>query len=318
MNLPASDAARLPHVQLMGRDPVAHGNSVVGYPLVGALQHPQDPDTYENVRIHSIQAEGTELTVNYCRESSDCLDTSQLRPLRGDDLRRLKLMTTLRGDDREARREVIFEVAVRPRPEASTRFHKYDILYREPTPGRPWVNHCDPRGAEAPGRDATAFLPGLRINSVNAAVEHVPAWTTLGCESGAIVTCLDWGYAPWNPDTGVYNGLHGHVFGACLQAKRAAYFVGHGDLTSYTRNGTRIDKRDEFGLGRSANNQIAELRALEALWSPQGAVCLNVENRRVPGITLPDGVHGVPPCDKPPTWTPTGKLATGPLTPAPD
>ncbi|NTX08112.1 ADYC domain-containing protein [Myxococcus sp. CA040A] len=315
-NVPASDTSPRPTVRLTGRDPVAHQNRVVGYTLLGALQHPQSPGPDEVVRIHSIEAKGTELTVNYCPWSSDCIDTAtQVFHLQGEDLQRLKLRATLPGIDGGQRRAVVFEISVRLRPEGSGRVRKYDVLYREP--GRPWVNHCDSRGSDAAGRNATAFLPGLRVDSVNAAVDFIPAWTTIGCESGSIVTCLDWGYTPWDPDTGGDDRIRSHVFGSCLQAKRAAYFVGQGDFKSYTENGTRFVKRDAYGLGRDANNQVSELRTLEALWSPLGAVCLNVENRRVPGIPLPEGLYGVPSCARPPTWTPTGKLATGTVNPAP-
>ncbi|GEN12104.1 hypothetical protein SAMN05443572_111231 [Myxococcus fulvus] len=319
-NVPASASFPQPSVRLMGRDPTRSGGRLSGYTVSGLLQNPQAPGAGEGVRIHSIQATGTQLTVNYCSLSGPCLDRgTQVHSLRGEELHRLKLVMLLPADDGGGpRRAVILELAVTPRADASARVHGYDVLYREYGTGLPWLNHCAPRGVTAPDRDPTSFLPGLRINSVNAAVEPVSAWTTIGCESGAIVTCLDWGYAPWSPDTGGYDVLRGYVFGSCLQAKRAAYFVGRGDLASYTRNGTRIARRDEFGLGRSANNHVEELRTLEALWSPQGAVCLNPENRRVPDMLLPEGLRGVPPCASPPTWTPTGKLATGRLSPAPD
>ncbi|RKH24297.1 hypothetical protein D7V77_21165 [Corallococcus sp. CA041A] len=316
-NIPASTSARSPSVRLMGRVPSRPGDLLGGYTVTGVLQNPHTSGTGEFVTIHSIQAEGTRFTVNYCPMSSDCIDTAtQVLQLGDENLHQLRLRVSLPADDGGREGAATFEVAVTPRPGASTQVRGYDVLYREAT--GPWVHHCDPRGVIASGRDATSFLPGLRINSVNAAVEPVPTWTTIGCESGAIVSCLDWGYVPWNPDTGVYDTLRGHLFGSCLQAKRAAYFVGRGDLKSYTRNGTRIDKRDQFGLGRNANSQVEELRTLEALWSPQGAVCLNPENRRVPDIAPPAGMLGVPPCARPPTWTPTGKLATGTFTPAPD
>ncbi|WP_253977612.1 ADYC domain-containing protein [Myxococcus dinghuensis] len=285
--------------------------------MTGVLMDPQTSGTGGAVRIHSIQAEGTRFTVNYCPMSSDCIDTAtQVLQLREENLHLLRLRVSLPADDGGPERAATFEVTVTPRLGASTRVRGYDVRYREVT--GPWRPHCDLKGVIASDRDATSFLPRLRINSVNAAVESVPTWTTIGCGSGAIVTCLDWGYVPWNPDTGVYDPLRSHLFGSCLQAKRAAYFVGRGDLKSYTRNGTRINKRDQFGLGRNANGQVEELRTLEALWSPQGAVCLNPENRRVPDIALPTGMRGVPPCARPPRWTPTGKLATGTFTPAPD
>ncbi|MCP3061091.1 hypothetical protein LXT21_20125 [Myxococcus sp. K38C18041901] len=316
-NVPASAASPHPSVRLMGRDPTKRGGQLGEATVTGVLQNPQIPGADEGVRIHSIQATGTQLTVNYCSLSSPCLDrATQVHSLQGEKLRRLKLVVRLPPDDGAPTGPFVLELAVTPLSDASARVHGYDVRYREYATGRPWLKHCTPRGATAPDRDPTSFLPGLRINSVNAAVEPVPEWTTVGCASGAIVTCLDWGYAPWSPETGDYDVLRGHVFGACLQAKRAAYFVGRGDLSSYTRNGTRIAKRDELGLGRNANNHVEELRTLEALWSPLGAVCLNAENRRVPDIDLPAGLYDVPPCPRSPTWTSTGKLATGTVNPA--
>jgi hypothetical protein len=179
--------------------------------------------------------------------------------------------------------------------------HRYEMTFRRPGTVDPWAPGCtSPQGAALD----TSFLGGLKVDPDNADVSPAQV-TTMSCETGAIDTCLSWGYKPWqteltgDPQTSLY------LFRTCLQAKRAAYFVGFGDPSSYTTEGVEIYRRDPFGIN------VEPYDKLEALWSPRGALCLNREHVRLGDVGLLPGTHlgKLLPCD-PLHWTPGGKIAT--------
>lgn len=194
---------------------------------------------------------------------------------------------------------------------------QYQLQYREVAPvdkpAYPWLYHCkgEKQEPEKASDDAVvSFLDQRRVSGLNAYVTADAKATTVACQKGAIATCLRWGYAPWSPTPGTPERSE-YAYGSCLQGKRAAYFVRFGDYTTYTKNGTHIQMRDQFGI--NAN----DVDYLEAIWSPGGAVCLNVENvRRDEFRATVDSLNGkgfkVPPCAKPPQWSKEGKFATGP------
>ena len=180
--------------------------------------------------------------------------------------------------------------------------HRYTLTYRESGSDAAWTEHCKVGGVGV----QSSFLVGREVDGVTAEVHPAPEVTTVSCETGAIDTCMAWRYSPWNtsthdPESGEY------LFRTCLQAKRAAYFVGLGDPKSYTKTGTKIFKRDQYGINS------APVDRLEAIWSPRGAVCLNPQNRRRRDICLPDAyLSQVPECkDEHLRWSEYGKLATG-------
>lgn len=195
-----------------------------------------------------------------------------------------------------------------PRLETKDKVHRYRLEYRDSKESLDWLQHCalDGKGP------AVAFFQGGRVSGVTASVAVDPNVTTMGCEQGSIVTCLAWGYTPWVPDTGVWDETRDYVYRSCLQAKRAAYFVGKGDFQSYTAKGTEIVLWDQYGSG---DGQPVE--RVEALWSPHGAVCFNQENRRRPDADAWKGqdpgdlnTHGVGPCTSN-DFTLQGKVFTG-------
>ncbi|NVJ05844.1 hypothetical protein HUW63_11450 [Myxococcus sp. AM001] len=179
------------------------------------------------------------------------------------------------------------------------------VRYR-PMSSTVWLRQCQSPGDQ---NVASVLLPQRQVDGLNAAVRPHDDTLTVACETGAIGACMDWGYQPWTPETHQPDADREFVYGACLQAKRAAYFVGQGDLSTYTVSGTEILRRDAHGFGRDSNNKLQDLGYLEALWSPRGAECLNLANRRgrVPiqnGLTLPA-------CGPSPTWSSQARLATG-------
>lgn len=156
------------------------------------------------------------------------------------------------------------------------------------------------------GQPRSVFLGGMKVDGLTAEVGDDATATTMACETGAIDTCMVWGYTPWSPRARS-NAAGSYLFGSCLQAKRAAYFVGLGDPKSYTKSGTEIFLRDPFGI------QTSSAEPLEAFWSPRGAECLNPDHLRRPELR---GTLSVPPsvprCDTPPRWGPLGKIAVKP------
>jgi ADYC domain len=127
-----------------------------------------------------------------------------------------------------------------------------------------------------------SFLEGREVDDRSAKVTRNPKAVTISCTSGAIDTCLTWGYAPWAPRAGQEGDA---LFGACLQAKRAAYFVGRGELGSFTIPGTPIYLKDRFGIHNDTINDAS----LEAIWSSQGADCFTWGHRRREEVTPPKG-----------------------------
>jgi hypothetical protein len=195
-------------------------------------------------------------------------------------------------------------------PEDAHHLWRYEVAFRRET-GSTWMRHCvDALPGGGTRESLTSFLPAREVSGKNAGVSPNTNVTTMACASGAIATCLEWGYQPWD-SAGRPDERREYVYGSCLQAKRAAYFVGHGDLRSYTATGTLILRRDQFGFGRNARGTMDEIPYLEALWSPYGAECLNVENRRRRDIVIRN-TYGVRECT-PVQWTQERKLATGPV-----
>ncbi|MFL5352042.1 ADYC domain-containing protein [Archangium sp.] len=177
--------------------------------------------------------------------------------------------------------------------------------------------HCQGDGMVRKADSLVTFLPQERVSGVSGLAQPETNVLTMACQTGAIVTCMSWGYTPWN-DKGELDNDRNHVFRSCLQAKRAAYFVGRGDLTSYTKTGTEIYLRDQYGVGLNQGDVVPHL---EALWSPTGAVCVNPDSLRhlknQPTVTQQAGKFGIPTCTRPPAWNDQGKLATGPKVLAP-
>ncbi|MEQ1508343.1 MAG: ADYC domain-containing protein [Myxococcota bacterium] len=102
----------------------------------------------------------------------------------------------------------------------------------------------------------------------------------LTCTSGAIGKCVRWGYRPWDEQPGgpPLRALHE----ACVKMVRADY---GGDGQTYTRDGTRIDYCDAYGI----NVCEPELDvSFEAAWGVDGAVC--AARTRIPELATLDAL----------------------------
>lgn len=98
---------------------------------------------------------------------------------------------------------------------------------------------------------------------------------TWSCRHKSIAKCIEMGYQPWN-------GREVQM-ASCIRMLRADYC---GTGVSYTVDGTLLNLYDAAGV-----QQDTESWAVEAEWSPAGAVCVN------PGHTRAERVsHTNPPC----------------------
>jgi hypothetical protein len=176
-----------------------------------------------------------------------------------------------------------------------------------------WQRHCVTSGI---ARQAS-FLGGLTVGGLYAETEVDFSAVTVSCETGAIDTCLTWGYTPGGlPNPGENLEAAREIYGACLQAKRAAYFAGPGGgayrLTSFTVPHTPVVVRDALGV----MGPYLDVEYVEAVWGPEGARCLNPNNARVPEFRdLLDRAPHLPLCEE--KWWKRGLLVTGRPTPPP-
>ncbi|MCY1031965.1 ADYC domain-containing protein [Corallococcus sp. BB11-1] len=227
-------------------------------------------------------------------------DKGQTRKVRGGGLEALRFTFTLPVEVNGDPTKRDFEMSWQP-----LRDNRFRVLYRQ-VGTREWRRQCDaPKSADV----ASLFLPARRVDGLNAAVQEQGTATTLACETGVIGACLDWGYSPWDPTSLQDDPNRESVYGACLQAKRAAYFVGLGDPRGYTVGGTDVLRRDAHGFGANSSDRLDELDFVEALWSPRGAECLNPANRRS-NVPLPRGLQ-LPLCGASPGWSAKATFATG-------
>ncbi|WP_437283757.1 ADYC domain-containing protein [Sorangium sp. So ce375] len=264
---------------------------------------------FRPVVLRSVRAAGMDLEIEYA------LDGVVYSPVRGAALSSFKLEVAGPGG-MPFRYELMIEppgpallTPPPPNPEPRSWFRRYSVKYRViPAEADPsasmWRRHCSVGGIDL----RASFAGEIKVDGLLATVERDASATTMSCETGAIDACLSWGYAPWktentSPDQGRY------LFGSCLHAKRAAYFAGPAGgaerTTSFTLPSTPIVVRDVRGILPGADPAY-----LEAVWSPEGAVCLNVENLRISEYrdyvsTLPS----LPACTAP--WASIGAFATG-------
>ncbi|WNG28178.1 hypothetical protein F0U62_32360 [Cystobacter fuscus] len=125
------------------------------------------------------------------------------------------------------------------------------------------------------------LLPGKQVDGKTGKVTEESRMVTMACYTGAIATCMRWGYNP--SDLGEPATTENALLGACIQAKRAAYFLASGDTSSYTQNGKTIAMQDHYKVKKDP------ITALEAVWTENGAECLNLDNRRINNPPLPTG-----------------------------
>jgi len=121
----------------------------------------------------------------------------------------------------------------------------------------------------------SVFYQGSQWNPMNAERSDGMNLVTMTCESGAVATCMRWGYRPWGSgqDQTGQTASFADYHQACIHMKRASYC---GDSQTYTLDGTPIFISDEL----SPPINSGSMALIEALWTTTGATC--VSNRRHP------------------------------------
>jgi hypothetical protein len=270
------------------------------------------------VDVLAITSDRTELAIKYRLKAEPGKPVPPEQVAKGKDLEKLILHLGAKSKGSgDANPVVGYDLKFVKEPGVKNGVHRYKLTYQELSLNAPkdWIPHC--------GEDAAStvsFLQGRRVNGLSASIKRDDNVTTMGCEMGSIVTCLDWGYTPWN-DSGGWDDKREFVFRSCLQAKRAAYFVGRGNYQSYTKPNTKIIKWDQYAFGgdKLTKEEQAKLAPhIEALWGPHGAVCFNPQNRRREDKDVWPGqdqknlnTYGLGPCT-PADFTTEGKIFTVP------
>jgi hypothetical protein len=261
----------------------------------------------QETTLIALTGDRTQLTAEYSLNGKTYTAT-------GEDLRKLTFYISAMSDltASEVGPYYSYEMKITPdKVEKSDKgVYQYTVSYwdsSKSTNKELW--HCQPEGP-LQTNSVVSFLPHAEVHGLSAFVRRDPQMLTMACKTGAIASCLNWGYTPWDDQTGQWDDNRDYAFRSCMQAKRAAYFVSQGDLKSYTKNGTKIQLRDQYGIMKD------KVAYPEAIWSPEGAVCINSANLRQgkdPQIwgSLPADTRGLPECN-PLEWSEKGKLATGP------
>lgn len=240
-----------------------------------------DPETLE---LDSITGSRTKLIILYRRKGSERLEVAL-----DSQLPSILLQFTFGVDSYRLKFEHKDRLWTENKP--SQRLERYSAFYQldqiDPPPD--WTPLCDNGNKNRPLQ--TSFLEAWEVNDKWAKVtlQSHPANTknavTMSCQTGAIDTCVQWGYAPWATSE--------NLFGACLQAKRAAYYVGKNDARSYTKSGTPISLQDLHQVHKDPIDH----NSVEAVWGPGGAECLNVGKARYPELLNSSAHPSLGPCD---------------------
>lgn len=137
----------------------------------------------------------------------------------------------------------------------------YDISIRR-TDGGDWQKLCEP---DPEGRTTAIPVPGYWNPDGTFELISAAAFS-LSCTASAEAECVRLGYAPWQyaPDGTSLQAYHR----ACVHMIRADYC---GDRSGDAVAGTRVEVFDRAGINRLGDPPIGEP---EALWGPEGAVCL--------------------------------------------
>jgi ADYC domain len=289
-------------------------NSVYSVPVTASRKLSSDAP-WRPVELRALRAVGTELMLEYK------LDGVPYPPVTGAALASFKLeIRHPHGApfDYELKIEPPTPPPVPPpvpNPSPPSWLRRYNVSYRViPAGAAPtsWARHCSVDGIAR----RASFVGKTKVDGLFGTVDRDENVTTMSCETGSIDTCLAWGYAPWATPALASDESARYLFGTCLQAKRAAYFAGPSGgayrKSSFTLNGTPLVVRDTAGILSGPDPAY-----LEAVWSPQGAVCLNRENLRVPEFrSIVPYASWLPSCP-PGDWRALGAFATGRVGPPP-
>jgi hypothetical protein len=111
------------------------------------------------------------------------------------------------------------------------------------------------------GEFAVVIFGDLDVDAKSGKHFERPNTMYFGCAAAAVGKSAVWGYSPWATDEDTHQ--------TASRAVRADYC---GDGFSYTQSGTPLQLTDVFGINSFSNPQADT----EAIWGPEGAVCIKV------------------------------------------
>ena len=185
---------------------------------------------------------------------------------------------------------------VQPTGQSQLAIWKFNMVWSNGS-GSPFYQYCID-SSSAP--DQVVFQQGIIVDPDTAAVTRDNSYVTLCCTKGAMAKVHSWGYAYRKG----YKAAP--LFDAGLQMKRDSYCA---DQSHYTVAGTDIYIDDSLGI----QNDV--FKNIEAYWSPQGALCVNMASLRHPELGFNGSCNGqtLPACDDPNFVPPTLSIDDGAL-----
>lgn len=253
-----------------------------------------DPGTQDYIEITGVDLPGSaKAGFAWIKDSTLYMVTTKGKILGGAKLEKTIVRFTVQEDGKKSVREVKIE-GVRPLEQGDDdddpghkHEHKhhpwhgdqadvmlYDLKIREGVQGK-WAPLCvDEYGEAFPAvllKDVWDPETGERVTP------RPSGAVTLACVDAALGKCAVWGYRPW---ASVKGEPLADYHQACTRMVRADYC---GDGVSYTQTGTPIHVLDELGIEEKSPDGAY---AVEAEWSPDGAVCLNAANTRLPDLDV--------------------------------
>ncbi len=168
---------------------------------------------------------------------------------------------------------------VLPDPGAPADLELYDLSVRAPASDR-WQKLCE---ADPHGRMTALVVPGF-WDAEERFVGGAAGAFSLACTAGARGKCVRFGYLPWARAPNGESLAPHHA--ACVRMVRADYC---GDGTPHTVPGVAIQMFDRAGVHALPATAFG---AFEAVWGPDGAVCL--ARARRPEFPLADILRQCP------------------------
>ena len=164
-------------------------------------------------------------------------------------------------------------------PGAPGKLDLYDLSVRAPASER-WEKLCE---ADPHGRTTALVVPGF-WDKEGRFVGGAAGEFSFACAAGAQGKCVRFGYLPWARAPNVESMAPHHA--ACVRMVRADYC---GDGTPHTVPGVTIQMFDRAGVHGHPDPAHG---AFEAVWGPDGAVCL--ARARRPEFPLADILRQCP------------------------
>ena len=248
-----------------------------------------DPGTQDYIQMVAVDLPGKDQPAHSWIDGSELrVVTTHAKVLAGTKLVGTRISFAVQEDGVEHLRELWIAGVALPKTSKHKHKHKhkqqdaadaglvtYDLRIRE-LPNTKWAPLC---GLDGEGKPiATVLLSDVWDPETGAQIVPRPSGVvTLACVDAALGKCASWGYHPWASQGGEPLADYHQ---ACTRLVRADYC---GDGTPHTLDGTPIHVLDPLGIEKV--DPYASY-VVEAEWGPDGAVCLNPANTRLPDVEV--------------------------------